>query len=553
MRFERRTRSCWSSSASRDHSRSSITRGLPASTGRNRCRSVRNPAAATRASRRSSLAPATLMRSRSRSSCLGLIACTAKPRSSRASTTGPCGTSIATATAPGSPATDTSQSQRAAKPAPSCRNARSPTTAPESSSRQTWCFSDPQSTPANQRFVSPVMVLKARVDAGRSRRVGPPGQLTTWPDQTSWKVQGGRPPTASGCQGGGVDRPPEEASVAEASTIGLDIAKRVFQAHGADATGRVVFRKRLVRAKVLEFFAAQPPCVVALEACGGAHHWAREINKLGHTVRLIPPAYVKPFVKRQKNDVADAEAICEAAQRPGMRFVPVKDEAQQANAVVFRARDLLVRQRTQCINALRGHLAEYGHVVPQGPAHVDSLVALVEDPKSSVLESARGILQVLIRMLNALEEQLKELDGEIARRAKADPVARRLMTIPGIGPIAATAITALVPAPEGFRAGRDFAAWLGLTPLQRSTGGKHKLGAISKRGERTIRRLLILGASAVVRWASRRGAAAGSWLARMLARKPRMLVTTALANKMARVVWALLVKGGTYRVPAVAA
>src|SRR5215212_3454806 len=271
--------------------------------------------------------------------------------------------------------------------------------------------------------------------------------------------------------------------------------------------------------------------------------------------RVIPrtDSYVKPFVKRQKNDVADAEAICEAAQRPGMRFVPVKEEAQQANAVVFRVRDLLVRQRTQCINALRGHLAEYGHVVPQGPAHVDSLVALVDDPKSSVPESARGILQVLIRTLNALEEQLKELDGEIARRAKADPVARRLMTIPGIGPIAATAITALVPAPEGFRAGRDFAAWLGLTPLQKSTGGKHKLGAISKRGERTIRRLLILGASAVVRWAGRRGAAAGSWLARMLARKPRMLVTTALANKTARIVWALLVKGGTYGVPAVAA
>src|SRR3954468_9223110 len=346
----------------------------------------------------------------------------------------------------------------------------------------------------------------------------------------------------------------EEASMGQASTIGRDIAKRVFQAHGADATGRVVFRKRLVRAKVLEFFAGQPPCLVALEACGGAHYWARELGKLlGHTVRLIPPAYVKPFVKRQKNDVADAEAICEAAQRPGMRFVPVKDEAQQANTVVFRARDLLVRQRTQCINALRGHLAEYGHVVPQGPAHVDRLVGLVEDPKSSLAESARGILRVLIRMLNALEEQIKELDGEIARRAKADPVARRLMTIPGIGPIAATAITALVPAPEGFRAGRDFAAWLGLTPLQKSTGGKHKLGAISKMGERTIRRLLILGASAVVRWASRRGAAAGSWLARMLARKPKMLVTVALANKTARIVWALLVKGGVYRAPAPAA
>ncbi len=304
---------------------------------------------------------------------------------------------------------------------------------------------------------------------------------------------------------------------------------------------------------MLGFFAAQPPCLVALEACGGAHHWAREIGKLGHTVRLIPPAYVKPFVKRQKNDAADAEAICEAAQRPGMRFVPVKDEAQQANAVVFRARDLLVRQRTQCTNALRGHLAEYGQVVPQGTAHVDGLIALVEDPNSSVPASARVILQVLIRTLDALGTQLEQLDAELAQRAKADPVARRLMTIPGIGPIAATAIAALVPAPEGFRAGRDFAAWLGLTPLQKSTGGKRKLGAISKMGERTIRRLLILGASAVVRWAGQRGPAAGSWLARMLARKPRMLVTVALANKMARIVWALLVKGGTYKAPAVAA
>src|SRR4051794_1530608 len=175
------------------------------------------------------------------------------------------------------------------------------------------------------------------------------------------------------CQGGGVEQPPGEASMGQASTIGLDIAKNVFQAHGAAATGHVVFRKRLVRAKVLEFFARQAPCVVALEACGGAHHWAREIGRLGHTVRLIPPAYVKPFVKRQKNDVAGAEAICEAAQRPGMRFVPVKTDAQQANALVFRTRDLLVRQRTQCINALRGHLTEYGYVVPKGTDHVPAV------------------------------------------------------------------------------------------------------------------------------------------------------------------------------------
>jgi transposase len=269
-----------------------------------------------------------------------------------------------------------------------------------------------------------------------------------------------------------------EASVGQASTIGLDTAKRVFQAHGADAAGHVVFRKRLMRAKLLEFFAAQPPCVVAMEACAGSHHWAREISKLGHRVRLIPPAYVKPFVKRQKNDTADAEAICEAAQRPSMRFVPVKSEAQQANGVVFRARDLVVRQRTQCINALRGHLAEYGYVVPQGITHAPSLIAHVEDPNTSLPESARAVLKVLIRTFEALGERLEMLDAEISRRSKADPVARRLMTIPGIGPIAATAITALVPAPEGFRAGRDFAAWLGLTPLQNSTGGKRRLGAV---------------------------------------------------------------------------
>ena len=298
--------------------------------------------------------------------------------------------------------------------------------------------------------------------------------------------------------------------MAQASTIGLDIAKHVFQAHGADAAGHVLFRKRLTRARLLEFFAAQPPCVVALEACAGSHYWAREFGKFEHTVRLIPPAYVKPFVKRQKNDTADAEAICEAAQRPTMRFVPVKSEEQQANGVVFRARDMLVHQRTQCINALRGHMAEYGHVFPVGVMHVGTLIARVEDQESDRPTSARMVLQVLISTLTALQTQIKELDVEINRRAKADPVAKRLMTIPGIGPIAATAITALVPAAEGFAAGRDFAAWLGLTPLQKSAGGKQKLGAISKRDERKIRRLLILGASAVIRQACIRGAPAGS-------------------------------------------
>ena len=339
----------------------------------------------------------------------------------------------------------------------------------------------------------------------------------------------------------------------QVSTIGVDLGKHVFQVHGADAAGHALFRKRLTRVKLLGFLAAQRPCVVAMEACAGAHYWGREIGKLGHSVRLIAPAYVKPFVKRQKNDAADAEAICEAAQRPSMRFVPIKTEEQQANGIVFRARDLLVRQRTQCINAMRGHLLEYGYVFPQGIRHVAALVALVEDVQSSVPQAVRSILKLLVDTFTALEGQIAEVDAEINQRASVDPTARRLMTIPGIGPIIATAITALVPAAQSFLSGRDFAAWLGLTPVQKSTGGKQKLGAVSKRGERTIRRLLITGASAVVRQASRRGAPERSWLAQMLARKPRMLVTVALANKTARIVWALLVKGGVYRAPVAAA
>jgi transposase len=343
----------------------------------------------------------------------------------------------------------------------------------------------------------------------------------------------------------------KEASVSEVTTIGLDIAKNVFHAHGADELGRGVFSKRLTRAKVLDFFAAQPPCTVALEACGGAHHWARELRTQGHEVRLIPPAYVKPFVKRHKNDAVDAEAICEAAQRPSMRFVPVKSEEQQASALVFRTRDLLVRQRTQLINAIRGHLTEYGWVAPKGPSYVSMLGDLLEEEMASSLPAAAvAMFRVMLDLLADLDERIADLDREIDRRAREDETARRLMTIPGIGPISATALTALAPAAETFAKGRDFAAWLGLTPLQRSTGGKQRFGATSKMGERTLRRLLIIGASAVIKQASRRGAPKGSWLEQMLARKPRMLVTVALANKMARIVWALLAKGGTYRAPA---
>lgn len=341
--------------------------------------------------------------------------------------------------------------------------------------------------------------------------------------------------------------------MSEVSTIGLDIAKNVFHAHGVDERGRSLFSRKISRTKLLDFFAGQPRCVVALEACGGAHHWARELRDMGHDVRLIPPAYVKPFVKRHKNDAIDAEAICEAAQRPNMRFVAIKGEEQQASGMIFRTRDLLVRQRTQMINAIRGHLTEYGWVAPKGPSHVAMLGDLLEDEMAaSVPESARAMFRLMLSLLEELDGKIQDLDREIARRAREDAVARRLMTIPGVGPITATAIAALAPPAETFAKGRDFAAWLGLAPLQRSTGGKQKLGAISKMGERTLRRLLIIGSSAVVLQASKRGAPKGSWLEQMLGRKPRMLVTVALANKTARIVWALLTRQEDYKAPVAA-
>jgi transposase len=341
--------------------------------------------------------------------------------------------------------------------------------------------------------------------------------------------------------------------MSEVSVIGLDLAKHVFQVHGADASGQVVVRKQLRRGQVLEFFGRQPACVVAIEACSSAHYWGREIAQLGHEVRLIPPAYVKPFVKRQKSDLIDAEAICEAAQRPTLRFVALKSEAAQAAAVIFRTRDLLVRQRTQLINVMRGHLAEFGAVVPQGAGHVGKLIALVEDPASGLLEAARPALHALATALTRLEVEIQSLEAEIVRRAKGDEVARRLMTIPGVGPLIATALVALAPPPAMFRRGRDFAAWLGLTPRQHSTGGKQRLGATTKMGERSLRRLLIIGANSVVQWRARKGAVPGSWLAGMLSRKPPMLVRVALANKMARIVWSLMAKGEVYRAPVVAA
>ncbi|MFN0045333.1 MAG: IS110 family transposase [Sphingorhabdus sp.] len=338
--------------------------------------------------------------------------------------------------------------------------------------------------------------------------------------------------------------------MSDVKIIGLDIAKNVFHAHGADSAGNQIYSRRISRGALLKFMKSQPKCLIAMEACGGAHHWAREFMGLGHEVRLIPPAYVKPFVKRQKNDATDAEAICEAVQRPNMRFVSVKSENQQAAALIFRTRDIFVRQRTQMTNAVRGHLAEYGWVAPKGPSHMAQLSNVLDgDMGTSVPPDAQAMLKVMLDTIEHLGHKIAELDKEIGIRAREDEVCRRLMTIPGIGPIAATAIAALAPPAETFRRGRDFAAWLGLTPLQKSTGGKTRLGRTSKMGERTLRRLLVIGSSSVVMHTSRRGAPAGSWLERMLACKPRMLVTVAHANKMARTVWALLTSGQDYRAP----
>ncbi len=337
--------------------------------------------------------------------------------------------------------------------------------------------------------------------------------------------------------------------MSEVTTIGLDLAKNVFQAHGASSSGEVVFRRRLRREQVMRFFADQPRCLVAMEACASSHFWARAISELGHDARLIPPAYVKPFVKRQKNDMADAEAICEAVQRPTMRFVAVKSEAKQASAVIFRTRDLLVGQRTQIINALRGHMGEFGFIAPQGAANVGRLVVEIEDLSATVPEAARTCLLRLVELLRGLQTQIEALDAEIATRAKRDEASRRLMTIPGIGPLIATALEALAPPAETFQSGRDFAAWIGLTPVKKSTGGKQRMGRTSRMGERTLRRLLIIACSGVVRWAKRKGGTANAWLSGMLARKPAMLVIVALANKTARIAWAVMTRGEIYRAP----
>jgi transposase len=338
----------------------------------------------------------------------------------------------------------------------------------------------------------------------------------------------------------------------EVTIIGVDLAKNVFQLHGAAADGVVVFRKKLSRPQFCRFMSEQSRCLVVMEACGGAHHWAREMERLGHDVRLIAPRYVKPFIKRQKNDAADAEAIVEAALRPTMRFVEPKTGDQQARAIVFRTREQFVNQRTEAINALRSHLYEFGYVAPQGIGNVARLEEVIEDPSSDLPQVARDICRELLDQIAHLTTRIHVLKKTIDTMAKEAETSRRLQTMPGMGPISALAVETFAPPMAQFRRGRDFAAWLGLVPRQTSTGGKQRLGKTSKMGQRDIRRLLIIGAMTVVRWALRRGAPQNPWLARMLERKPPMVAAFALANKMARGIWAMLTRSEDYRGPAIA-
>jgi len=325
--------------------------------------------------------------------------------------------------------------------------------------------------------------------------------------------------------------------------IGLDIAKSVFQAHGADASGRAVLRRRLRRAEVLGFFARLSPCVVGIEACPSGHYWARELIALGHEVRLIPPQFVRPFVKTNKNDAADAEAISEAVLRPSMRFVPVKSAEQQAAMMIHRTRALLLRQRTQLINALRGHLAEFGLVASRGTRNIRQLADLVEETDSATLpDAARAMLVIILEQIREVAVRVAGIDRTLDSWAKSSEECRRLMAIPGVGTISATALVLAMGDPARFRSGRHFAAWLGLVPRQNSSGEKERLGRISKRGDGYIRTLLIHGARSITRWHRE----SWSWLAGMMARRPTNVVAVAIANKTARTAWALLARGRAF-------
>jgi transposase len=337
--------------------------------------------------------------------------------------------------------------------------------------------------------------------------------------------------------------------VGELTTIGLDIAKSVFQVHGIDAAGEVVLRQRLTRRRVLPFFASLPRCLIGIEACATAHHWARELLALGHDVRLMPPAYVKAYVKRQKNDAADAEAICEAVGRPTMRFVEPKTIEQQSILMLHRVRLMLTRQHTQAGNAIRAHLAELGIVAPIGRKGLASLLDIIADESDTRLPATtRVCLSMLAAQLQLLNAQILANARAILEAARASDAGRRLMEVPGVGPLLASAFVASVPDPAMFKSGRNLAAWIGLVPKQNSSGGKERLGGISKQGNRYLRQLLVVGAFAVIRYAERHGTKR-AWLVKLMSRRPTRIAAVALANKTARMVWAIMTSGERYREP----
>lgn len=329
------------------------------------------------------------------------------------------------------------------------------------------------------------------------------------------------------------------------ATIGLDLAKNVFQVHCVDGVGNVVIKRQLRRSEVLKFFTRVPACLIGIEACGTAHYWGRELLKLDHNVKLMPPAYVKPYVKRGKTDAADAEAIAEAVTRPTMRFVAVKSVEQQAVLMLHKVRDLLVRQKTMLINALRAHLAEFGIIAVRGPGGINTVLDILHATQDELPRAAVQALNGLADQLHSVRIEIDKIETKIKDWHRANEVSQRLATIPGIGPITASAIVAAVPDATLFKSSRQFAAWLGLTPKSHSSGGKERLVGISKQGDGYIRRLLVLGATAVTRF-TRQGHGIKIWASKLLDRKPSRLVTVALANKMARIVWALLIRKQSY-------
>lgn len=333
-------------------------------------------------------------------------------------------------------------------------------------------------------------------------------------------------------------------------TVGLDLAKNVFQVHGISETGRKLFNKKIRRSNLLEFFEDLPPCVVGMEACGSAHFWGRELRRIGHDARLMPASYVKPYVKRGKTDAGDAEAICEAVRRPTMRFVEVKSEDQQALLALHRTRDLIVRQRTQTINVIRSLLREFGYVLPSGARAASSFAKkCLDGARQPMPDLAQDILVTLCLQLVEIEERIECFTKLIERHALLDQNARRLMRIPGIGPITASAIVATIGDARQFKTARDLAAWLGLTPRSNSSGGKEKLGQITKQGDRYIRRLLIVGTTSRALAAKRHPESVDLWTARLLAEKPFRVATVAMANKSARIIWAVLTRSEEYRHP----